>query len=108
MDELRALLVFQASPPTGWDAAELAGKLYLRPGVAAAILARLAAKGFLDATGEPPRYHFQPQSPEIAQLVSELAEADRKLPVTLINMIYGGTPSDLQAFADAFKLKKEK
>jgi hypothetical protein len=106
VDELRALLLFQVSPQTNWDAAGLAGKLYLRPVVAAAVLSRLAAKGFLAADGDPPRYRFQPKSDEFAQRVAELAEVDRKLPVTLINMIYG-MPKDLQAFADAFKIKKD-
>lgn len=107
VDELRALLLFRASPQTSRDADGTAVKLYIPPSVAANVLARLAAKGFLVADGERPNYYrFQPQTPELAGLIGELAELDRQRPVTLIKMIYD-RPKQVQAFADAFKLKKE-
>ncbi|HEY3931807.1 MAG TPA: hypothetical protein VGM58_05500 [Verrucomicrobiae bacterium] len=106
VDDLRGLLLFHSNPQTEWDSTSLAVKLYIQPAAAAAVLARMAAKKFLIAEGQPVRYHFQPESPELAQLVKELAELDRQRPVTLINMIYA-RPEDLQAFADAFKIKKE-
>ncbi|HEX3890692.1 MAG TPA: hypothetical protein VHX90_07565 [Verrucomicrobiae bacterium] len=106
VDDLRALLMFHASPQVEWDTMVTAVKLYIQPDAAAAVLARLAAKGFLVASGGPNHYRFQPQSQELSQLVRELAELDRQRPVTLINMIYARR-EDLQAFADAFKIKKE-
>lgn len=105
VDELRALLLLHSNPSVEWDGAALAGKLYVQPAAAMSILKQLSAKGFLVAAGDPIRYRFQPQSPELLQLVKELAELDRQRPVTLINMIYGHR-GDIQAFAEAFKLKK--
>lgn len=69
-------------------------------------LIRLVSDGLLAGEGEPLRYRFAPKSPELAQLVAELSQMDRERPVTLIKMIYDRT-RDIQAFADAFKLKKE-
>lgn len=106
VDELRALLMFHANPQVEWDTMVMAVKLYIQPAAAAAVLARLTAKGFLVASGGPNHYRFQPQSQELSQLVNELAELDRQRPVTLINMIYDRT-KDIQAFADAFKIRRE-
>lgn len=83
-----------------------AGKLYVPPAILAVILERLTGKGFLAVAGDPPRYRFQPQTQELKQLVEDLAKLDAERPVTLINLIYGRL-KDVQAFADAFKIKKE-
>lgn len=105
VDDLRTLLLFHGAPQAQIDANELAGKLYLPPATAAAVLARLAAKELLAVCEGTDRYRYQPGSHEIAQLVSELVELDQKRPVTLINLIYPKL-QDIRAFADAFKIKK--
>ena len=106
VDELRALLLFHANPDMEWDNMRAAGKLYVPPAMMAVILDRLTAKGFLTVAGDPPRYHFQSQTQELKQMVEQLARLDAEKPVTLINMVYG-RQKDVQAFADAFKLKKQ-
>lgn len=106
VDDLRALLLFHSNLEPTRDAEETASRLYIPPAAAATVLARLAERGFLTGAGEPPRYRFQPRDLELAALIQELAELDRKKPVTLLKMIYS-RPKDIQAFADAFKLKKE-
>ena len=105
MDELRALLLFHANSNTSWDIMTAAGKLYIPPAMVAMLLERLTAKGFLAVAGDPSRYRFQPQTQELKELVEELARLDTERPVTLINMIYNRR-KDIQAFADAFKIKK--
>jgi DNA-binding IclR family transcriptional regulator len=107
VNELRALLLLSRDPQTEWSAETLASKLYFQPSLATAVLTRLVASGFLVASAESHRYRFQPHSSELEKIVAELDELDRKRPVTLINMIYA-KPADIQAFADAFKIKKEK
>jgi hypothetical protein len=107
VDHLRALLVLQSELETDWSATELAAKLYLRPEPAAEVLAQLQTKGLLASAGEPRRYRYRPQSPELASLVDQVARLDRERPVTLLNMIYA-RPRDIQAVADAFKLRKDK
>ena len=106
VDELRVLLLFHARPQSDWCAEEIVQNLYLPPALVAVVLPRLVAKGLLSSAGDPPRYRFQPASAEIGGLIDQLAEMDRVRPVSLINLIYD-RPKDIQAFADAFKLKKE-
>ena len=107
VDDLRALLLFHTHPDVEWDANGIAGKLYIPPAMAREIATRLVSRRCVIALGNPPRFRFQPQSPELAELISELADLDRSRPVSLINLIYART-KDIQAFADAFKIKKDK
>ena len=107
VDDLRALLLFYHTPETERDAIETGGKLHVTPATAESALMRLAGKGLLAASGKPARYRFQPQSPELARLIQQLVELDRERPVTLIKMIYE-KPGNIQAFANAFKVKKKK
>ena len=106
VDHLRVLLHLKGTPRTEWDVLDVAAKLYLPPKSAAAVLAELTDHGLAVPSGDPPRYRYQPRTPELAQLVEHLAEMDRTQPVTLINLIYARS-KDVQAFADAFKLRKE-
>lgn len=107
VDHLRALLLLRDNPRYEWGATEAAAKLYLRPELTAAVLASLQAKGLILSAGTPPRYSYRPQSPELAQLVEQLAQLDRERPVTLLKLIYA-RPKDIQAIADAFKFRKDK
>ena len=107
VDDLRSLLLFHGAPQAQMDANEVAGKLYLPPITAEKILARLAAKGLLAGIAESRRYRYQPDSAESARLIAELVELDQIRPVSLINMIYPPMKG-IQAFADAFKIKKDK
>jgi hypothetical protein len=101
------LLHLKGAPRTEWDVLDCATRLYLPPQNAAKVLHELAAKGLAVVTDEPPRYRYQPSSAELADFVEKLADMDRTQPVTLINLIYAQA-KDIQALADAFKLRNEK
>lgn len=106
VEELRALLLMYGDPQAEWGVMTAAGKLYIPPAILTVILERLTAKKLLTAAGNPPRYRFKPQTEELERLVRELAELDTQRPVTLINMIYSRL-KDVEAFADAFRIKKQ-
>jgi hypothetical protein len=107
MDELHALLLCRAYPESSWGAVELGNRLGIPPAAAAHALAVLAGRGLLAPTGQPGRYQWQLPPPGLEPLIAELVKLDQERPVTLIRMIYHNAGS-VQAFADAFKLKKEK
>lgn len=107
VDDLRVLLLFQRSQQTGMDLTEVAGKLYLPPATAAGVVARLVSRGLLAGEGNPVRYRYQPASPEIGELVGKIVELDRERPVSLMKMMYPRA-QDVRAFADAFRLRKDK
>lgn len=106
VDSLRALLLLRSNPEIHWDAVTVSGRLYILPAAAARTLDGLVAQGLLEA-GEDLCYFYRPQTPELAALVERLAELDREQPVTLLNLIYA-RPEDVQAFSDAFRLKRKR
>lgn len=107
VDQLRAMLLLCAVSPAGLEAIEVATKLYMPLPAATEILARLETNGLAAASGEPLRYRRNMSSPELNGLMEQVIKLDRERPVTLLNMIYD-KPSGIQAFIDAFNLRKER
>ena len=85
--ELRTLLLLHGRLDVDLDALEIALELNMEPAKAVGALTGLVSKGLLASAGNPPRYHYQPQSAAQADCVRQLAEMDRSQPVTLINLI---------------------
>ena len=104
VDHLRALLLLREEAGRAWTAMEVTAALYLQPKAASGVLASLEASGLLSSAGG--EYRYGPRTPELARLADELATLDRERPVTLIKLIYS-RPDTLEAFADAFKLRKD-
>lgn len=108
IDDLRVLLLLCRSPDKEWDAVAISSMLYLKPDIATACLANLQAKGLLAKVEGKERLHkYAPRESKMADLVRQVVELDQSQPVTLINLVYS-KPKDVQAFADAFKLTKDK
>lgn len=107
VDHLRALVLLHAGADHEWDAAEVAVRLYVTPEVAAGVLDGLAASGLLARGEDRATYRYGPLTERLANAVGQLVELDRTQPVTLIRMIYARSRS-IDAFADAFKLRKDK
>jgi DNA-binding IclR family transcriptional regulator len=106
VDTLHVLLFCFRNADTTWTMREISVRLNLQVPATTNALIRLVSDGLLFGEGDPMRYRFAPRTPELARLVTELSQMDRERPVTLIKMIYE-CRRDIQAFADAFKLKKE-
>jgi hypothetical protein len=107
VDHFRVLLLLQDDPERGWQPSEIAGRLRLLPPVARAALADLHAKGLLEFSDAEDCYRYAPRSAELDGMVRKLADFDRERPVSVIRMIYS-RPTEPQAFADAFRLRKPK
>jgi len=54
------------------------------------------------------RYRLSDKSLNLVPIASELQKAYRERQVTIIEMIYKKPPRQIQSFADAFKLRKDK
>jgi hypothetical protein len=105
VDHLRALLLLRNEPTRSWGVMEVGARLYLQPRRVSAVLASLEKAGLVRQDSEE-NFRFAPADPELAQLVEELATLDRERPVTLIKLIYS-RPNTLEAFADAFRLRRD-
>lgn len=102
---LELLLFLRAKAQRSWSAAELTRELRASEAVVRGGLGLFQAAGLIeeDAAG---RVRFAPTPPEAEALVRELAEAYATRPVEVSEEIYV-TERTMQAFADAFRLKKE-
>ena len=106
VDHLRALLLLRTDAARAWTAADVTSQLYLQPKHATAVLSSLATSGLAEETGPEPSFRYCPRTEQLARQCDELATLDRERPVTLIKLIYS-RPETLEAFADAFKLRRE-
>lgn len=102
--QMEALLFLHSHPRDRWVAAEMAKRLYATEREIVAALAELHRDGFLsEADGH---YQFD-ASPERAERVAELAEAYRHQLIPITNLVHGKRRS-INAFSDAFKLRKDR
>lgn len=104
--QLEALLLLR-SEPQDWDAARLAGRLYVSAGEAAVLLNSLQARGLFKMNTDTGMYHYEPATPELAEAVDLLADTYRTRLIPMTKLIHSKSATSLQRFADAFRLRKE-
>lgn len=102
---LEALLLLHADPARGWDAAALAGRLYLDPARAAALLADLVRAEL--AVADDGGYRFATADPALAAVVGELARVYARHVVAVAELIHSTPDRRARRFADAFLLRKD-
>jgi hypothetical protein len=108
VEQLEVLLLLRADPAREWDAAAVSQALCTSLESVTKRLAGLRAQGLLAGSGEAGgRYRYGPSTAEQNHLVGALAEAYRERRVAVITLIYSKPADPVQAFADAFKLRKE-
>lgn len=105
---VEALILLYRTEPQPWSVPDAARELKLNPLLAAAALADLTSSRLLRVSGseEDPHYAFAAEPSERAATAA-LLEAYNRKPVTLINALYKRQASAAQAFADAFRLRKD-
>jgi hypothetical protein len=105
---LEALLLLRANAELAWSAETLAKRLYTPVQETAEILARLCADGFLAAQGSAPLlYQYHCPSREQAHMVEQVAVFYAHYLIPITHLIHAKPRTRVQAFADAFKLRKD-
>jgi hypothetical protein len=102
--QLEALLLLRADADKAWDVPQLARRLYVQEAEAAAIFAHLVEQGLVIAEGGFYRYD---REGKLAATVDLLAETYARQLIPITNLIHG-KPRGIRAFADAFKIKRDK
>jgi hypothetical protein len=102
--QLEALLLLRGDADKSWDVTQLAKRLYVREAEADAILAHLVNQEL--ATEHEGAYRYDRQAKQAAT-VDLLAEAYARQLIPITNLIHG-KPRGIRAFADAFKIKRDK
>jgi hypothetical protein len=105
VEQLETLLLLRGDASRVWTAEEVSQALYTPLAAATMRLSDLQARGLLVSEGDAWRY--QAASAELDRLVGELAQIYRDRRVTVITLIYSKPHQQVQAFANAFKLRKD-
>lgn len=107
VEQLETLLLLWSNSAREWSADEVSQALYTPPAAAAMRLEDLRQRGFVTLTGTPgDRYRYRSSSDEQMRLIARLADLYRERRVTIISLIYSKPHDQVQAFADAFKIRK--
>lgn len=85
--KLELLLLLRASAGRGVTAAELAAELRADAKWVTTQLGEMSTSGVVAVRGG--RYHFEPATPALNQILSDLAEAYAAKPVSVIGCIHG-------------------
>jgi hypothetical protein len=109
LEQLRIVLLLHADAENNLSLLEICSRVYLPPVRVQAEMETLEKKGLVTMRpeGERKLARYAPQTEKIAQLMDLVAQMDREMPVSLINLIYERPKNQLQIFADAFKIKKD-
>ena len=109
VEQLEVLLLLKRHPEQAWKAEAVSQALSSQPLAALMRLSDLCDRGFLTVTAAPDKlFRYAPARPEWDQLVEQLAQVYRDMRVSVISLIYSQPNSHVQAFADAFRFRKDK
>jgi len=104
--QLESLLLLHGRPGSEWTVAEVAGRLYVSPELAGALLARLADDTLLVRQANPDVFVYGPGSMALAQAVDRVASTYRTHLVPITNLIHAKASTRVHEFANAFKLRR--
>jgi hypothetical protein len=110
VEQLEVLLLLRREADRDWTAAAVGQAISTSTAAAAMRLSDLAGRGFLTATqaGGDTTYRYAAAAPERERLVDLLATTYAERRVAVISLIYSKPNDQVRAFADAFRLRKDK
>jgi hypothetical protein len=109
VEQLQVLLLLLEQPKRVWLVPDITAELRSSDGSIEKRLSDLYGRRILRREpGDELRHTYLPFSPEIDPVIRRLAEVYRQRPNRVIDLIYSRPNEALRAFADAFKIKKDR
>jgi hypothetical protein len=102
---VEGMLLLRADPAARWTAHVLAQRLYIGEKLGAQLLLELKEGGIARQL-EDQSYHYAPSSPELENVLGQLAEAYSRSLVEITNLIHSRTSRKAQRLVDAFEWRK--
>lgn len=103
---LEALLLLRAESGRAWDSFQVAGRLYIGEGQALELLQGMQQCG-IAARAADGSFSYAPATPELTQVIDELAALYSQDLVGVTDLIHSRTDRRAHQFANAFRWKKE-
>ncbi len=104
------MLLLRQDSGKAWSAKEVGSRLYIPEKKAAELLHELTEAGALASNAgnaDASTYSYSPSSAELHELIDKLAAVYAKQIIRVTNLIHSKSSSQVQQFADAFKLRKD-
>jgi hypothetical protein len=110
VDQLEILRVLGEDPMKEWSATALVQEVQTQVETIGQHLSALQVRGLLaiNTQGSELSCRYGANNPETEDMINKLLQVYRERPVTMINLVYAKARRDIQSFAEAFRLKKEK
>lgn len=108
VEQIAVLILLRDDPSRAWAIGDIANELRSSPVAIAHRVADLERAGVLLPRERQDQVRYAPASSEIEAAIALLIETYRARPDRVIEAIYTKPNEALLAFADAFKLKKDK
>ena len=102
---LEAILLFKGSPLQPWEPEAIGRRLYLAKDQVKVILRKLCTERICSTVpGRPGHYIYQPESPELDDLINRLLNFYAHNLIEVTHLIHANTSQkNVQQYADAFK-----
>lgn len=107
MEQLEVLLLLSSHPEKEWAVEAVFSQIQSSPASVAQRLQEFCDRGFF-IQPSPQLFRYSPKTPNLSNTVQALAKAYKERRVKIIELIYRKPVDDVQSFADAFKLRKDK
>jgi hypothetical protein len=107
VEHLEVLLLLSRTPERGWNAAEVAEKLYSHPSSIKLRLARLLGQGLVREIEEG-CYRYSPTTGDLHTTVLRVADCYHERRVAVITLIASKPLDNVRAFSDAFRIRRNK
>jgi hypothetical protein len=108
IERLEILLLLSSSPERSWAAGEVYRAVLTNEHSVEETLERFCQEGLAGKSeAAPATYQYAPASEAVKGLVAQLARLYKERPVSVIDVIYRRSVSDVEEFARAFRLRKD-
>ena len=104
---LEAVLLLRGKLDHPWSSTEVARRLYMPEKAADDLLVDLQGSGILGRDEATACYCFQPATPELRDMIEQLAAAYSSNLIAVTDLIHAKSGRKARIFADAFKWRKE-
>jgi hypothetical protein len=107
--QLEMLLLLAGESGKVWTSSDLAQQLRIDPVWVDGQLRAMSAGGLVvTIEASPTQFRYEPRTPDLAQIVKELAHAYTDRRVTVIGLIFAKPTEKIRSFADAFRIRKDR
>ena len=104
VEQLEVLLLLRVGRDRAWTSHEVYQRVMTNVSSIERSLDKLCGHGLAEQADEG-KYRFR-ASPDVERVLEQVATAYKEMPTRILSALYGTSSSELQAFADAFKIRK--